>query len=70
MNEYVFEMKICPHCKLEKVRYIYFAPKGKHCRECQKEFYTKCKKKLARDPKMRWQPLYLSKRKPFDWEAI
>lgn len=70
MSEFALPTKVCPNCNVEKIACMHFTPKARHCQDCVRDFYNKCKKPIAKDRKMGWKPLVLSRKRPFAWESI
>ena len=70
MSETEFPKKYCPKCKLEKIKYIYFSPKGNYCSDCNKLIYRKRSKHVTVKRKRAWEAFSLLQKRPFEWESI
>lgn len=55
MEEFVLAKETCTRCKEEKVKVVYFPPKGKVCRACKTEISRAWQKSLGTDTKKGWK---------------
>lgn len=69
-SNFQFEMKVCPECKIEKMKVANFSLKGTYCRECLR---LKSRKREGRgygNLKNPWRSFSLASRRPGEARSV